>query len=148
MHFQSTYNAQIKKKQLVSYILLDSEQLLTFTHPPKYTSKYPNKFIEHPMEFKGLKMTLDNFFNQIKALQLPQVWNRNLHRVSVQVKGEIFLERCKRKNQGNFGCKCGCRLRWEGKGKKQIHLVISYLIIIHILFYLYEQQRLVCSKLT
>ena len=89
---------------MVSYIFLDSEQLLTYAFPPKNAKKYPKKiFLGHPTDFRGLIRPLNIFFNQIKALQLPQVWNRNLHRVSLQVIGEIFFgEMQKTKAVGTF----------------------------------------------
>ena len=41
---------------MVSYIFLDSEQLLTYAFPPKNAKKYPKKiFLGHPTDFRGLK---------------------------------------------------------------------------------------------
>ena len=54
---------------MVSYIFLDSEQLLTYAFPPKNAKKYPkNFFLGHPTDFRGLIRPLNIFFNQIKAL--------------------------------------------------------------------------------
>ena len=50
------------KTQMVSYILLDSEQLLTYAYPPKNASKYsPKIFFEYPKDFRGLIRPLKFF---------------------------------------------------------------------------------------
>ena len=66
---------------MVSYILLDSEQLLTYAYPPKNASKYsPKKFFEYPKDFRGLIRPLKFFLGGI-----INVWSssprsrRNLH---------------------------------------------------------------------
>ena len=51
------------KTQMVSYIFLDSEQLLTYAFPPKNAKKYPKKnFLGHPTDFRGLIRPLNIFF--------------------------------------------------------------------------------------
>ena len=52
-----------QKTQLVSYIFLDSEQLLTHAYPPKNASKYPKKKFGHPTDFGGLIRALNIFFS-------------------------------------------------------------------------------------
>ena len=52
---------------------------------------------------EALKCAKIIFFDQIKAQEIPQVWYRNLHRVSSQVVGEIFAVKCK-KLQGGVQC--------------------------------------------
>ena len=101
---------------MVSYIFLDSEQLLTYAFPPKNAKKYPKKiFLGHPTDFRGLIRPLNIFF-----LTRSKRYSYHKYGIGIYIEfhhrlwGRFFWWDAKEKSGGNF-CPPPRHLRVKGK---------------------------------